>query len=75
MSLFECRIATNDNWAINWLCTKSKTQEDYKNQIPVGPSPNGSRGENFLEIKKKTNSNLSKCHFFDVELQQMIIGQ
>ena len=69
---YGCRTATNNNWAINWLCAKSQTQEDYRNQGPVGQSRNGSRGDNFLEIEK---SIYQKSDFLDVELQLMIIGQ
>ena len=72
---FLYRISTNDNWAINLLCVESTTQEDYKNQGPVGQSPNGSRGDNFLQIEKTEKSSYQKSGFLDVELQQMIIGQ
>ena len=54
MSFFGCRIATNDNWARNWLFAKITAIKKHKNWGPVCQSPNGSRGDNFLEIEKKT---------------------
>ena len=61
---FGCRIATNDNWAMNWLCAKNTSQVDNKNQFPVGQSPNSSRGDNFLEIEKTEKSIYQKSNFW-----------